>query len=397
MKASHRHCPVCAGAEVEVLHHQRFELPAGHPLPASYDVVCCGGCGYVFADTAGNAADYDRYYADYSKYADQATSTGGGGNPRDQARLEATARAISRHVADRASCVVDIGCANGGLLGAMKAVGYTRLFGIDPAPACVENTRALFGIEAQQGWLMDLPAATPRADVIIISHVLEHVLDIRGALAHASRVLAPGGLVYVEVPDAQRYVDFLAAPFQDFNTEHINHFGAAGLENLFAAAGFVPVEIGAKTIEAAPGIGYPALFGFFRRSGAALPPAWRRDAEFRRSMDRYIAASRAGLDAIRARLQPVLHQPLIVWGTGQLTLKLLAETELGSSTIAAFVDGNPVHHGKKLRGVTILSPEDVGKLPAHPIVIGTTLHHRAIRERIRGPLALNNEIVTLAA
>jgi len=33
-------------------------------------------------------------------------------------------------------------------------------------------------------------------------------------------------IVYIEVPDAARYIDFLYSPFQDFNTEHINHLSS---------------------------------------------------------------------------------------------------------------------------------------------------------------------------
>jgi len=397
MKSAHRHCPICGFNSVDVLHCQCFALPEQHPLPAEYDVSSCNTCGFVYADTRGTAADYDRYYADYSKYADQTTSTGGGGNPRDQARLTETAAAIAKHLPDLDAGIVDIGCANGGLLGALKARGYSRLFGIDPASACVENTRSFFNVPAEKGWLLDLPFNTPNSDLVVVSHVLEHVLDLRGAVAGMRSTLRPGGMVYVEVPDAQRYVDYLAAPFQDFNTEHINHFGAAGLENLFTAGGFEAVEIGAKTIEAAVGVGYPALFGFFRRleSVPAAAPVWRQDPDFQKSIIEYITASKVQLARIDSRLAPVLDEPVIVWGTGQLTLKLLAETRLAQASITAFVDGNPINHGKTLRGTKILPPDALKQLPGHPIVIGSMLHHGAITEKIRGSLRLANRIVEL--
>ena len=37
-------------------------------------------------------------------------------------------------------------------------------------------------------------------------------------------LLKTNGVLYIEVPDATAYVEFLYSPFQDFNTEHINHF-----------------------------------------------------------------------------------------------------------------------------------------------------------------------------
>jgi 2-polyprenyl-3-methyl-5-hydroxy-6-metoxy-1,4-benzoquinol methylase len=393
----HRPCPVCGLPEVRRWHHQRFALPAGHPLPPAFDVVACAACDFLYADTAADAAAYDRYYADYSKYADQGTSTGGGGDARDQARIDATVREIARHLPAHSAYIVDIGCANGGLLGALRSQGYERLLGIDPAPECVANVIRLFGLPARQGWLGALPTLDQPADLVVLSHVLEHVLDLGDAVIRTRGLLAPSGLVYVEVPDATRYAECLVAPFQDFNTEHINHFNPASLANLMAAHGFETVAEGTKTLDAAGGAPYPACFGFFRRAATpGQPTQWRRDPQFFPAIQRYIERSAAMLAAIDAKLAAVARDPVIVWGAGQLTLKLLVETRLGDAEIVAFTDGNPLHHGKTLRGRPIVAPERLHELPPHPIIVGSLMHHAAIERRIRQELALPNPVVTFA-
>ncbi|GCA86292.1 hypothetical protein MiHa_04283 [Microcystis aeruginosa NIES-2522] len=50
---------------------------------------------------------------------------------------------------------------------------------------------------------------------------------------------------------------------------------------------------------------------------------------------------------IDLKLQSVLEDAadVIVWGTGQLAMKLLAETSLAKANIVAFVDGNPINQG----------------------------------------------------
>lgn len=393
-----RPCPVCANGIVDVLHHQRFVLPKDSPLPGSFDVVWCPTCGFAYADTPASQATYDRYYADFSKYEDNLTSTGGGHSPADLHRLAETASTIAGVVPNRSARVLDIGCANGGLLAALKALGYCGLVGVDPSAGCCERTRRACGGQAMAGSLRQLPPGLGAFDVVILSHVLEHVLDLRASVRELSALLTDSGVVYVEVPDAKRYADCLVAPFQDFNTEHINHFGSSSLRNLFATAGLSFVSGSTKEILADAGWRYPAVFGFFRRTNR-IPQSdavrWELDDGFREWLIRYIALSREQLQQIENRIAPLIEQgPLIVWGTGQLTLKLLAETSLGRARIAAFVDGNPVNQNKELMGIPVLAPEAIARL-RHPILIATLLHQGAITERIRHQLQLTNPIITL--
>src|SRR5688572_1811689 len=42
---SKRDCPICGDTHPEVLHQQKFVLPAGHPLPDHFNVVSCCTCG----------------------------------------------------------------------------------------------------------------------------------------------------------------------------------------------------------------------------------------------------------------------------------------------------------------------------------------------------------------
>jgi FlaA1/EpsC-like NDP-sugar epimerase len=148
---------------------------------------------------------------------------------------------------------------------------------------------------------------------------------------------------------------------------------------------------------APPPIPYPAVYGFFRKSADDATRAEPvKDKDLRGKIRAYVEKSRQVLAKIDDRLRGVLRTApeVIVWGVGQLAMKLLAETALATAKIAAFVDGNPIHHGKVLRGIKVMAPEEVRRLP-YPIVIATTLHHRQIEETIRNRLQLPNPIVTL--
>jgi len=387
-----RACPVCDGTAVDRLHHQRFALEADHPLAGGYDVVACPRCGFVYADTGVPQAVYDRYYAELSKYEDTTTTTGAGDTPWDAARLRGAARDVARPLAPGAR-ILDLGCANGGLLRELRALGFDDVAGLDPSPACVRATREVVGVRAEEGSLFAVPAALGTFDGVVLSHVMEHVEDLDDAVGKLVALLAPGGTVYVETPDASRYDAFLVAPFQDFNTEHINHFAPQSLRNLMGRHGLVPVDEGRKEFDSGPGRPYGALYGSFR---VGDPPPLRPDTELRPAVERYVERSQALLDAVDGRLRAVLDRApeVVVWGTGQLALKLLAETVLGQARIAAFFDGNPINHGRTLRGVPVLAPEAARDYD-QPIVITSTIHQGEIERRIREELRLPNEVVLL--
>ena len=400
-KPASRACPVCAARQVEPLHHEEFILPEGSILPPAYDVVACPQCGFAYADTPLGQDGYDQYYAEFSKYADQRTATGGGGSRADSDRLEETAEAIARVIPDRAARILDIGCANGGLLGALRRIGYVRLLGIDPSRSCVAQAAAGHGVEVRVGTLTQLPQDLGSFDVILLSHVLEHVVDLRATLDRVRPLLAePGGLLYVEVPDASRYTEHLVSPFQDFNVEHINHFSPETLRRLLAQAGFQLRSGDRKVIRAEEGWTYPAVFGFFGTRGgdnaSAAGPEGPTD-EVREALLRYITRSREIWSGVEESLAAVAAtgSSILVWGTGQLTLKLLAHSRLRDVRITAFIDGNPVNQGKRLIDLPVLPPEEIRRWPELPILVSTLLHGQAVIRRIRDELQLPNPVFTL--
>ena len=388
-----RRCPVCEAANVDVLHHQRFMLPEGHILGDGYDVVCCEACGFVYADTAAKQVDYDRFYAELSGYESE-VSSGMGLSPQDRARLEATAAAVADALPSRDARILDFGCAGGGLIRALQEQGFTNIHGIDPSSACAGQVRAATGVPAEAGSLFAIPPGLGHFDCIILTHVLEHVEDVPRALGNLVSLLTPTGLLHLEVPDAMRYADFIVAPFQDFNTEHINHFSLKSLDNACARAGLELISSGEKLLESAPKMPYPALYGFWRVGTAARQPVY--DAELRPRIEDYIQRSRIVMDRYEARIRSLIDRApeLMVWGTGQLTMKLLTETSLGHARIAAFIDGNPINQGRTLHGVRIVAPGALGAIDK-PVLVASTIHFEAISRTIREKFGDRVEVVGL--
>ena len=388
-----RACPICDGRQADVLHSQRFVLSDDKKLASSYAVVICARCGAAFADTPVTQQEYDQLYADRSRYA-AGPAAHAKDNDRDTARFREMAEAIAHAVGDKGARIADVGCANGQMLAALAARGYTRLVGLDPSPGCVAQAGSLPGVEAYVGSLSDIPSAAGQFDVVILSHVLEHVRDLKPALEYLKRVMTEDSVLYVEVPNASRYAEFAWSPFQDFNTEHINHFSLVSLANLLRHCGFLPLASGEKEILSAPRMPYPAIYWFARLDPNVEPKIEREAALFERLRD-YVDVSRRLMRSIDARLSEQLRdqRPAVVWGTGELTAKLLAETWLGRANVVAFVDSNPVNQGRTLRGVPILAPRQLASGDT-VIVVGSILHHDSIVGTIRS-LGLRNPVLRL--
>ncbi|MDR0674291.1 MAG: class I SAM-dependent methyltransferase [Zoogloeaceae bacterium] len=381
-KTALRPCPVCAGVRAEVLHRLHFHLAEGMPLPEACDLVSCPHCGFVYADTSGSQADYDRYYTAFSRYEDAAVASGGADNEADAHRLEATARWLERHIAPGMR-VMDIGCGNGGLLKAISRRISIRASGIDPAPRCVARLIAE-GFAAYQGHLGHLPENCGTHDFIILSHVLEHVVDISGALLAARRLLAPHGKLYVETPDASRYHLEKLPPFYFFDPEHINHFDAASLKALGARNAWRVADGVEKTIRLSHDRRYPAVGVILEPDDSAFAHESGGTA-LREKIAAYVAASHRKLrEAENMLANAVLNRPVALWGAGSQAQRLLESSPLKRARIVAVVDRDSNKQGQFFAYCVVQPPEEgLRQLPENTlVVIAAAIHAETIRDEV---------------
>lgn len=106
--------------------------------------------------------------------------------------------------ADRSGLrLLDLGCGAGENAAALAAaVGVDRPVGLDwAAPALAKAAAA--GVVPVQGLLdgADLPFRDGAFDVVVLSEVVEHLVDTDRAVAEARRVLRPGGWFLVTTPN----------------------------------------------------------------------------------------------------------------------------------------------------------------------------------------------------
>jgi SAM-dependent methyltransferase len=385
-----RPCPICENHYGEVLHKQFFSLRSDSPLPSEYEVVFCSKCGFVYADTPANQAVYNEYYTLLSKYEDLVISSGTGIENYDSKRLEFTANSIKRVLPDCSSSILDMGCANGGLLRSLKQIGYNNILGIDPSKICNQHVTSL-GINCVEGDIFSttFTRISEKFDCIVLTHVLEHIYDLSKAIDNLSLKLNKNGILFIEVPDASRYSDYYIVPYYYIDCEHINHFDHASLSNLVSSKGFSQIETKDIEFKVTETKSYPAVYSVFQKTENPLSGELKPTDSTKESFVKFLEQSKSNDENDKIIKQLVNNQePVIIWGAGQFALRLLANSELGKSNILGFIDSDSNKQGKKILNYTIFRPDYLLEINAS-VLICSALYSSDILKTIK---EINNSI-----
>ena len=317
--------------------------------------------------------------------------------PWDTERLAEVADYLAERLVTSAR-VLDAGCSSGTFLRLLRERGFTETLGLDPSHQAVASAIAFNGVRAIAGSFTSPPSDMGTFDAVALSHTLEHVANVRGAIASLHALLHENGFAYVEVPDAKRYDRYLVAPFHDYNTEHINHFSLDVLRQLMASSGFEEIDSGSKIIYCSPIDEYPAIFGLWRKRAQYFThEPFVRDESLVAAAKRYVVASGERMARIDRDLREALatEPNVILWGAGQLAMKLMCDTVLAEKNVVAIVDSSPQRHGMHVGSTEIVPPIVLRDLSPYPIVIASIHSDAAIAETIDRQYHLPNPTIRL--
>ena len=344
MKKLFRKCPICSETEGEILYSMKFNLIDNAILPDQFDVVVCANCGFVFNDSPATQEDYNRHYSGNSIY--ESTNLKGLGGIIDNNKFEEIFERINPFLSKNIS-IVDIGCAQGGMLNVLKEKGYSNLHGMDLSSANLEKLKKQ-GIIPWNNSICDVNNIEQKFDFVILSHILEHVCDLNIAVCNLKKILNNNGCVYIEVPNANKYAEYYPeAPFHFFNIEHINHFDLNSLANLVEPRGFKFIKTFETDTIVDATIRYPVV-GIILEN--IIPSAIARNFSKCGCKDNIIAYIKRcsndmnRINKIFSDIQ-ISNNDVIVWGAGNYAQWLIKNSLLGSCNIKFFVDKAFDKHG----------------------------------------------------
>ena len=160
-------------------------------------------------------------------------------------------RALHAHVIDalvaagparigQGAGLLDAGCGTGGMLARVRqALPGLPATGLEYFPAAAARASAKAGVPVAAGTVNALPFADASFGAVVNLDVLSHAaVDPAVALAEFTRVLAPGGLLVLNLPA----FDWLHSA-HDIRVQNARRFTAAGARTLLATAGLGTIRI----------------------------------------------------------------------------------------------------------------------------------------------------------
>ncbi len=148
---------------------------------------------------------------------------------------------ILKQVSEFKNCgtLMDVGCSIGVLVDEAQRRGYETL-GIEINSYAATKGRELFGIKILEENIYATSLPPSMADVITISHTLEHIESPVLFLKHIKRLLKTGGYLYLAVPNFDGYmVKFKRNTWAGLDPmRHLWQFTPTTLSHILNQAGF---------------------------------------------------------------------------------------------------------------------------------------------------------------
>jgi SAM-dependent methyltransferase len=229
-------CPVCADQKARPLHVYRNKARRTSPRPY-LALVGCERCGLVRTHPLPTEADLGRYYGGAQGWEARDGGDGADSGPELDEKLE---RKRAKYARERDLLApwlpstgprraFDFGAGVGSWLDVLQEDGW-ETWGLEPGP----GQREIAG--RRHRMVEELPGGE-RFDLVVANHVVEHLRDPRTVLRSLAALTAPGGQLFVSVPDLGRLAEHGKLKYVTSDV-HICSYTFSAMSSLLGLAGF---------------------------------------------------------------------------------------------------------------------------------------------------------------
>lgn len=235
-------CPVCDGTSGEpvlTLHDRIMGT-----TDATFCLMRCSNCGLLrLHPTPDDLTLAQAYGANYAPHVRSGVSG------RAKTILERrSVRLLWQYLASPRR-VLDVGCATGDLLAAIRAAGNSNVTGVEPGEEAAAAARRR-GVHVVSGDLLSAGFPAEAFDTVLLSHTIEHVSDPATLLTEINRVLAPDGVLIIWMPNADSLEATLFGRFWiGYDApRHLTTFSTGTLGLALRRSGFVIEDISHEAV-----------------------------------------------------------------------------------------------------------------------------------------------------
>lgn len=143
--------------------------------------------------------------------------------------------------------IFEIGCGAGGILQYFREKGY-NVQGCDLDEKYLNFGRKNYNLDLFNGTIKEI-SLNKSPDIIIFSHVLEHLLFPKKDLEYIFNLISDNGYIYIEVPSVEEIINSEYLNFLNYlQNAHTYHFTLTTLRNLLEGIGFKMIKGNRKII-----------------------------------------------------------------------------------------------------------------------------------------------------
>ena len=188
----------------------------------------CHNCGLIFTNPRLTKESFNTFYQTdfidlHSNYFNNLD--------KDQNKRGQEILSFCKNLISEKCNILEIGCSRGGILSVFKENGFNTV-GIDIGEESISYGKSK-GLELYNLRSIEFSKVTNKKfDLIILSHVFEHFLDIKEELDIIKNLLSKTGLLYIEMPGLKYHIGVRNVMESFFMSCHVSHFNLTTLDNI---------------------------------------------------------------------------------------------------------------------------------------------------------------------
>lgn len=191
-------CNLCGGDDTDLIMEREDKL---YGKGSKFYLRKCRRCGLVYLNPRPTVEEMPQYYPDdYIAYPVAIED-----EPSVFRRFDRKYGLFKRCHAvtsffEHSGTMLDIGCATGVFINGMRDRGW-QVYGVDTSLRATRYARERFGLDVFTGELQDAGFESDFFDLVTMWDVLEHVHNPKQTLIEINRVLKPGGVLALSLPN----------------------------------------------------------------------------------------------------------------------------------------------------------------------------------------------------